>query len=153
MKEDRSLLDDDRARYVGNTSYVDETIGAAMTRLAIEFHDPQSFGFQDLDARGATAICARTVDRTLRSEGGCLVHLIVPTPSGAETRSAFWLGELQSRVPLMGALITALVNRHAVRTRAIPDRILLDLFQHCAEEMNHLAKFLPQLYAAAKGHA
>jgi hypothetical protein len=153
VKEDRSQLSDDRARYVGNTSYVDETIGAAMTRLAIEFQDPESFGLRDLDARGATAVCARTVDRVMTSEGGRLVHLILPTPGGAEMRSAFWLGDLQSRLPLIGGLVTRLVNREFVRTRAIPDRFLLDLFQHCAEEMNHLAKFLPRLYADARGTA
>lgn len=153
VKEDRSHLSSDRARYVGNISYVDETIGEAMVRLAIEFQEPSSFGLTDLDARGATAICARTVDRVMTSEGGRLVHLILPTPGGSEMRSAFWLGDLQSRLPLVGGLVTRLVNRHAVRTRAIPDRFLLDLFQHCAEEMNHLAKFLPRLYADARGVA
>ncbi|MEY4576058.1 MAG: hypothetical protein RL701_761 [Pseudomonadota bacterium] len=145
-KEDRSHLPDDRARYVGNVSYVDEYIGSALQRLAIAFHPPASFGITGLDARGATAICARTSDRILASEGGCLVHLILPTDRGSEMRSAFWLGEIENQLPLVGPLITKLVNRPAIRTRVITDRFLLDLFEHCAEEMNHLVKYLPSLY-------
>lgn len=148
-KEDRSQLSDDRARYVGNTSYVDEYIGRSIQRLAIEFQSPRSFGLDNLDALGATAICAHTVDRLLTSEGGSLVHLIVPTAHGCEMRSAFWLGVIRNRLPLVGSLISRLVNRSAVRTRVITDGFLLDLFQHCAEEMTHLTKFLPALYADA----
>jgi hypothetical protein len=148
VKEDRSHLADDRARYVGNVSYVDEYIGKTLTRLAIEFHSPASFGVTGLDARGATAICARTADRVLASEGGRLVHLILPTSSGAQMRSAFWLGEIRNRLPIVGPLLTRLVNRRAIRERVITDRFALDLFQHCSEEMNHLAKFLPRLHAA-----
>jgi hypothetical protein len=146
VKEDRSHLSDDRARYLGNVSYVDEYIGKVLTRLAIAFHPPASFGVTGLDARGATAICARTSDRILRSEGGCLVHLVLPTARGCEMRSAFWLGEIESQLPLVGPWVSRLVNRASVRSRVIPDRFLLDLFEHCSEEMNHLAKFLPNLY-------
>lgn len=39
VREDRSHLTDDRARYVGNTSYVDEYIGKTLERLAIEFEN------------------------------------------------------------------------------------------------------------------
>lgn len=145
-KEDRSQLNDDRARYIGNQSYVDEYIGKALQRLTIEFHPPASFNVTGLDARGATAICARTSDRVLRSEGGRLVHLILPTATGSEMRSAFWLGEIRSDVPVLGSAITRLVNRPAVRKLVITDRFLLDLFEHCSQEMNHLAKFLPNLY-------
>lgn len=147
VKQDRSQLSDDRARYVGNVSYVDEYIGSALQRLAIAFHPPASFGLPDLDALGATAICARTSDRVMSSEGGCLVHLLLPTPAGCQMRSAFWLGQIRSQVPLVGSLISRLVNRPGVRQRVIPDRFLLDLFEHCAEEMNHLKRFLPRLYA------
>jgi hypothetical protein len=153
VREDRSALPDDRARYVGNVSYVDEHIGRSLARLAIAFHDPASFGLDGLDARGATAICAITSDRVRASEGGRLVHLVLPTAQGCVMHSAFWLGELHSRVPLLGPAITRLVNRPAVRRAAISDRFLLDLFQHCSEEMNHLAKFLPQLYRDVRARA
>lgn len=147
VEQDRSHLNDDRARYVGNVSYVDEYIGSALQRLAIAFQPPESFGIDDLAERGATAICARTSDRALKSEAGRLVHLVLPVAGGSVMHSGFWLGEIQSHAPLFGAAITRLVNRPSLRRRAIPDRFLLDLFEHCSEEMNHLVKFLPQLYA------
>jgi hypothetical protein len=147
-KEDRTRLDDDRARYVGNVSYVDEYIGPTIQRLAIEFQPAASFGFAELDLQRATAICARTVDRVRASEGGALVHLVLPTAHGSEMRSAFWLGTIRNRLPMIGGLVTRLVNRPGFRRRVVTDSFLLDLFQHCAEEMNHLAKFLPALYAA-----
>jgi len=146
VRDDRSELTDDRARYVGNTSYVDEYIGSSLKRLAISFHEPASFGLSGLDALGATAICATTIDRTLASEGGRLVHAVLPSAGGSEMRSAFWLGEIRNRLPLVGPPLTRLVNRASFRERVITDRFLLDLFQHCSEEMNHLAKFLPRLY-------
>ena len=146
VKEDRSALADDRARYVGNVSYVDEYIGTSLERLAIAFHDPADFGFHDLDARGATAICARTSDRVLVSEGGALVHLVLPTEEGAVMHSAFWLGRIRNRLPVVGGVVSRVVNRRALRERVISDRFLLALFQHCAEEMNHLGKFLPRAY-------
>jgi hypothetical protein len=146
-KQDRTSLPDDRARYIGNVSYVDEYIGRSVARLAIEFQDPTTFGFAELDALGATAICAHTVDRLKASEGGSLVHLIVPTARGCEMRSGFWLGRIRNRLPGVGPLVSKLANRASVRKAVLTDRFLLDLFQHCAEEMNHLAKFLPRLYA------
>lgn len=145
-KEDRSQLSDDRAQYIGNVSYVDEYIGKSLQRLAIAFHEPSSFGFPDVDALSATAICARTSDRVLTSEGGRLIHLVVPTEHGSQMRSAFWLGEIRNQLPVVGPWVTQLVNRRALRTRLITDRFLLDLFEHCSEEMNHLPKFLPTLY-------
>ena len=33
----------------------------------------------------------------------------------------------------------------------MPDKLGLDLLVHCAEEMNHLARFLPALYRKAHG--
>lgn len=147
VREDRSHLRDDRARYIDNVSYVDEYIGRALKRLAIAFEPPAGFGLSGLDTMAATAICARTTDRVLASEGGCLVHLVVPTAEGAEMRSAFWLGSVQNRLPVLGALVNVIANTGPVRRLAVGDRFVLDLFQHCAEEMQHLAGFLPELHA------
>ena len=83
----------------------------------------------------------------LRSEGGSLVHLVLPTDDGAEMHSAFWLGQIRNRVPVIGPAISRVANRPLIRTRVISDAFLLALFQHCAEEMNHLARFLPRAYA------
>jgi len=146
VKEDRSRLGDDRARYIGNESYVDEYIGRTLHKLAIAFHPPESFGLPAWPAREGTLICARTSDRVRKSEGGSLVHAVTPTPGGSVMRSVFWLGEIRNLLPIVGPYVTKLANRATVRRAVIPDRFLLDLFEHCSEEMNHLAKFLPGLY-------
>jgi hypothetical protein len=115
-------------------------------RLAIGFHPMESFGLPALSPPEGTAICARTVDRIRKSEGGCLVHLITPNANGSVMRSVFWLGQIRNLLPVVGPFISSLANRAAVRRAVIPDQFLLDLFEHCSEEMNHLAKFLPRLY-------
>ncbi len=151
VKEDRQHMDDDRARYVGNVSYVDEWIGKRMMRLAISFVSPEAFGLVDVDRLGATAICARTTDRLLRSDGGFLIHFVVPTATGSEMRSAFWLGQVTPHWPMIHGLIKPMLNRAVVRKLIVSDRMCVDLLQHCAEEMNHLARFLPDLYAEVQG--
>ena len=118
---------DDRERYVGNTSWVDEFIGPLPTRLAISFVEPEEFGLDedDLDRSGhGTAVCARTADSDNGVDLGTLVHAVRWTPWGCEMRSRFLLP--------VGA----------------PDVVAVALFDHCATEMAHLAGFLPQLHAA-----
>jgi hypothetical protein len=38
-----------------------------------------------------------------------------------------------------------------IARRVLPGRIGCDVLFHCANEMNHLATFLPQLYEEFKG--
>lgn len=149
-KEDRSFLADDKARYVGNVSLVDEYIGRELCRLAIAFQPPESCAISAQDCAGGTAVCALTSDRKLRLQAGGLVHLVVPDGQGAQMRSMFWLGEMSCRWPLIGPAAAALLNMPSVRKAAVRDRFALDLYRHCAEEMNHLARFLPALYAQAR---
>lgn len=147
VKDDRSSIPDDRRRYLQNVSYIDEYIGARLEKLAIVFVAPGEFGFEDLDARGATAICASTSDRTAGGEGGSLIHLVVSTGNGSQMRSGFWLGTIRHNIALIDRLLGGLLNTKLMRNILVSDRMALDLLLHCGEEMNHLARFLPQLYA------
>lgn len=153
VKEDRSHLQDDRARYLNNESYVDEYIGKQLKKLAIKFLPPAQFGLRDLDQRGATAICAVTADRLLRSDGGHLVHLILPTTNGCQMRSGFWLGEINSNIHLLRPIVNRVGNTRTMRKLMVSNRMCLDLLQHCSEEMAHLARFLPALYDSQNPHA
>lgn len=146
-KEDRSHLPNDRERYIGNVSYVDEYIGKSLKRFAIAFVPPVLFGLKQLDAQGATAICAYASDRVVKGEGGCLVHYVMPTPQGAQMRSGFWLGEIRHHVPLLDCALHGVLNSPLVRQLLVTDTMARDLLLHCAEEMNHLARFLPTLHA------
>ena len=154
VKEDRSHLPGDRERYVGNVSYVDEYIGPRLTRLAIEFTEPAVYGLTPerlVQANAGTAICARTVFRRLRFAVGHLIHLIRNVEGGCEMRSRFWIGDAELRLPLIGAPLSRLANLAPLRRRAAADALGLDLLVHCAEEMNHLGRFLPALYRKVHG--
>jgi hypothetical protein len=70
------------------------------------------------------------------------VHHIRPTQGGAKMRSLFWMGGRHVAVRRGNRLSDAVVR--PVAARMLPDpRDLL----HCAQEMNHLAGFLPALFS------
>lgn len=145
-KENRDHFENDRAKYIGNVSYVNEYIGGSHKRLAIAFHKPEAFGISDIYEKSGTAICARTSDRFLKSEGGALVHLIIPTDDGCRMYSSFWLGEIVPHWPVIRWLLKPVLNTATIRKMIISDKMAIDLLRHCAEEMNHMPRFLPQLY-------
>jgi DAPG hydrolase PhiG domain len=153
VKEDRSHLSDDRARYIGNESHVDEYIGRSLKKLTIAFRSPTEFGFDVLPGAQATTICATTADRVMGGRGGYLCHHVVRTDKGSQMRSGFWLGEIEHKVPLMQAVLGPVLNSKGLRRLIVPDQMALDLLQHCGEEMNHLARFLPALFADQHGAA
>ncbi|MFD2180455.1 DAPG hydrolase family protein [Veronia pacifica] len=145
VKDDRSHYKSDRDKYIDNISYVDEYIGGKTMRLAIAFIDPADVGLE-IDYRlGETAICAHTSDRVLKGDAGSLIHMIVPTVGGCEMRSIFWLGELNLKWPIIGRILKPIINTTLIRKFFVNDKLATDLFRHCAEEMSHLARFLPKL--------
>ena len=148
IRDDRRHVPTDRDRWIGNVSYVDEYIGPILQRLAIAFQPPPSFGLDQgaVDAVG-TAICARTILRRERIELGRLIHVVRATPSGSEMLSRFWLGQVVSPIPGLRRPLDAVLNSRVVRARLVRDDAGLDLLRHCSEEMNHLARILPDLYA------
>lgn len=147
LAEDRRHLPIGRPRYVGNVSAVDEFIGAQMTRLAIGFVPPEAFGLDTAkaDAMG-TAVCATVALRAERMRHGQLVHFLEDTVDGCVMHSRFHLGIFRSQVPLAGPLLTALVDRPAIRRKLVSNQIGLALLRHCFEEMHHLAGILPDLH-------
>lgn len=146
--EDRASTSDLRTRYIDNISYVDEYIGPALKNLAIAFKPPQHFGFSSEALKGSTAICAETSDRKLKSRGGFLVHYVVPTATGSQMRSGFWLGYLKSNIFGLGPVLDKALNTSIARKVLLTEELMRDLLIHCGEEMNHLAKFLPELFAS-----
>ena len=147
LAEDRRHVESIRDRWVGNTSYVDEYIGGQLQRLAIRFVPPGSVGLDAarVDEIGL-AICARTVLRRERLAAGHLIHLIEDRPDGCRMHSRFRLGDAQSEVPVVGPLITRVARTSRVRRRRLPEQVGIALLLHCAQEMNHLASILPELY-------
>ena len=158
---DRSLTY--RQRYRENVSFVDEYIGGTLSRLAIRFVDPAHLGFTEKP--GYTVIAGLGTSPLAPVSTGWVVHQVRPTDDGCEMRSRFWIapGELldlpaSSMADRPGA---RLLTNKAVRPlakpllprvapRLLPASFGYDLLFHCASEMNHLASFLPDLYAEFK---
>jgi hypothetical protein len=130
------------------TSIVDEYIGSTLIRAAIRFVEPASLGFADPtldDPEQATIVCARTGLGDLPIDVGYLAHHVRRTAGGSEMRSRFWIGGpyAAGRNSALGTVM-AQAARLLMRPSETDARALL---VHCAEEMQHLAGFLPALYA------
>ena len=139
-----------RALYVGQTSLVDEYIASDLIRGSIRFVPPARFGFTDPrldDDRQATIVCARIGLGDAPIDVGYLAHHVRAVPGGSEMRSRFWMGgkHVGGR-NLIGGLAAGLAKRVLRLTEADARALLV----HCAQEMPHLAAFLPELYAACQ---
>jgi len=131
-------------RYIGRTSLVQEYIGSNYAKIGISFIEPAVLGIDrgKLEDAGAVAVCARVGSVELPVDIGWLVHYIRPTADGAEMRSRFWKGGPHVAVRGGNRLTDTAVR--VLVARQLPDP--RDLLVHCAQEMNHLAAFLPDLY-------
>jgi len=148
--EDRTYLNDLKARYIGVTSFVEERIGDDQVhKLAISFKAPSELGLDEtkLGSLG-TAICARGALPSVFAEVSYLVHFVRRTPTGCEMLSRFWLGHIRSTMPIVGGLVSRKLNSRRARIANNPDAFGLHLLRHCSEEMTHLSRILPSLYAA-----
>lgn len=129
--------------YVGRTSLVQEYIGSNYAKIGISFVEPSVVGIDRARLGSAVAVCARVGSVELPVDIGWLVHYIRPTADGAEMRSRFWKGGPHVAVRGGNRLTDSAVR--LLVARQLPDP--RDLMVHCAQEMNHLASFLPDLYA------
>jgi DAPG hydrolase PhiG domain len=135
----------DSARYVGRTSLISEYIGSSMLRAAIQFVMPATLGLPAADD-ATVPICARLGSRDVPLDTGWFVHHIRATGSGSEMRSRFWLGGPYISVRSGPGLANRVVRSVASRILGATTGKARDLMVHCAQEMNHLAGFLPALY-------
>lgn len=148
VREDRRDAAPGKASYIGNASAVDEYIGEEMTKLIIAFDHPAQYGIDEaLLATKGTAICGKSWLRGTGLQVGQLCHYVEDGPDGAVMHSRFHLGDVTCEWPIVGGLVTALLGLPAVRRKLQADEFGVALLRHCFEEMNHLAGFLPELYA------
>lgn len=130
-------------RWLGRTSLIEEYLGSAYAKAAIRFVEPSVLGLDSARLGGDVAICARLGSSEVPVEIGWFIHHVRATATGAEMRSRFWMGG-----PHIGVRRGIRLADRAVRPIAahqLPDP--RDLMVHCAQEMNHLAGFLPALHA------
>ena len=78
---------------------------------------------------------------------GHLIHLIRETDDGCEMRSRFWLGNVSIEGLAASGIVNRMANSRFVAKQASSLEMGRDLIVHCGMEMNHLASFLPDLYA------
>ena len=139
-----------RALYVGQTSSVDEYIGSDLVRGAIRFVPPTTLGFTDKsleDDSRATIVCARIGLGDAPIDIGYLAHHVRAVPGGSEMRSRFWMG---GRHVAGRNLIGGMAASVARRVLSVTESDARALMVHCAQEMPHLAKFLPELVGEFK---
>ena len=140
----------DREKYLNNPNFVSEYVGGELIDIIIAFSEASEF-FDVSRFQGAnvsTAICGVVGYQGSPLNFGIIIHLIRETEFGCEMRSRFWLGNIEIRggVPAAG-LLNKVAGSELVARRAVPIELGRDMVVHCAMEMNHLASFLPDLYA------
>jgi hypothetical protein len=152
-RAERMIGDDpglsDREKYLHNPNYVTEYVGGDLLDISIAFSEASDF----LDvsrfeaAHVGTAICGVVSYQSSPLVFGLIIHLIRETEDGCEMRSRFWLGKIELKgVPAAG-LLSKITGSRFVAKRAVPIQLGRDMVVHCAAEMNHLASFLPDLFA------
>ena len=152
-RAERMIGDDpglsDREKYLHNPNYVTEYVGGDLLDISIAFSEASDF--LDISrfeaAHVGTAICGVVSYQSSPLVFGLIIHLIRETEDGCEMRSRFWLGKIELKgVPAAG-LLSKITGSRFVAKRAVPIQLGRDMVVHCAAEMNHLASFLPDLFA------
>lgn len=134
-------------RYIGRWSLISEYIGSTMFSGAIQFVEPAAMGCPP-DSDDAVAICARLGAADAPVDVGWFVHHVRSTHGGSEMRSRFWMGGPHIAVRKAPGVASRAMRPIASRILGNPEAGARNLLVHCAQEMNHLAGFLPELHAA-----
>ena len=147
MGDDPGLSD--REKYLDHPSYLSEYVGGESMDLIISFSDPSELldvsRFEE--AKIGTAVCGVVGYQNKPVNFAALIHLIRETDEGCELRSRFWLGDIGVRgVPTSG-ILNKIASSKFVAEQAVPINQGREMLVHCAMEMNHLASFLPDIYA------
>lgn len=139
----------DREKYM-TTHYVTEYIGPALHKITINFCDPSRYfsAPERFAENGITATACATVGvQGTDVTTGRLIHQIREVDGGSEMRSRFWLGKPESpRIP-KNPFVDRIVGSEFLFKRLVRQDLGRDMVVHCGMEMNHLATFLPALYA------
>lgn len=139
-----------------------EDVGTGMVHARIEFKAPTEMGMSSDaldDPEVATIVCGYAGDDRLRMRHSPMFHVFLrdggnavggsgvsKNRAGVVLRSRFWLGAALRPYGPLGGAGEALLNRPAVRRRALPKGLPRALARHCAEEYANLGAILPGLY-------
>jgi len=138
-----------RHAYVGRTSHITEYLGSEIKKGAITFIPPSEMGLNEteLEAKGQVAICALIGLPGIPMIAGRMIHLVRPVEDGAEMRSRMWMGgssvAFGKKPGPLRKLLAWLIRPVVAALLPNPQELLV----HNAQEMQHLAEILPDLYA------
>ena len=139
----------DREKYM-TTHYVTEYIGNQLHEITItfvepggHFSEPSRFGEKDITATVCGVVRLQRPKITI----GRLIHQIRRVEGGSEMRSRFWLGKPELPGIPRDGLLGRTLGSDFLRNRVVAQDLGRDMVVHCGMEMNHLASFLPALYA------
>lgn len=139
----------DREKYQ-TTHFVHEYMGNDAAEVTITF-SPATEYFPDVEnpySDTVTAlVCGRIALRKPDLTIGHVIHQIRQVEGGAEMRSRFWLGRPAFTAYGERDIRNRVVGSRVVSNLATPSGFARDVLVHCGMEMNHLASFLPALYA------
>jgi len=136
--------------YVGASHLVHEYIGEDLAKLRIQFVPAEDILGEVQFRADDVAVCARAGLLEKPFYGGAMCHVIRSTDGGAEMLSRFWLGQVAKRdgnepIKSFEGLVG---NTYLARMIGVAHADAADLMTHATEEMQTLATFLPELYAA-----
>ncbi len=148
MKGDDLHLSD-KEKYM-TTHLVTEYVGNNRQDITITFVEPDTL-FTDparVAENGTTAlICGRVGLQKVPITIGYLVHQIRELETGTEMRSRFWLAKPEFSRLERNHWLNKLLGTKFIAQRISGNSLGRDMLVHCGMEMNHLAGFLPALYA------
>ncbi|MEM7359376.1 MAG: hypothetical protein AAF431_09775 [Pseudomonadota bacterium] len=139
----------DKEKYM-TTHFVTEYIADRCETITITFDEPDVYFGQDtnLTSGGTTAlVCGRVGYPDKPVTVGHLIHQVRETESGTELRSRFWLGKPVLKNSSPNNPINKILGAKWLSSLLLPKNIGHEMLVHCGMEMNHLASFLPDLYA------
>ena len=139
----------DREKYM-TTHYVTEYVGNVKQDITITFTEPELI-FSDVHSfkkNGITATVSGSVGlQRAPVTIGRLLHQIREVEGGSEMRSRFWLAKPEIKGVGKRSPLGRLIGSEFFVKRIMDQDLGRDMVVHCGMEMNHLASFLPALYA------
>ena len=139
----------DREKYM-TTHRVTEYVGERCEEILITFRDPATV-FSEANRfaeSGTTAmICGSVTLQRAPVTIGHLIHQIREVEGGSEMRSRFWLGRPQLEGVGPRNLLNRILGSRLLSNRFLGRNLGRDMLVDCGMEMQHLAGFLPDLYA------
>jgi hypothetical protein len=133
----------------GTVHHPVEDVGAGVVKARIAFRSPREMGMSSdyLNDQGVgTIVCGYAGDDTRHVRHTPMFHVFLREGDGVVLRSRFWLGAAIAPYGPLEGLGGRLLNRAAIRRRAMPRGVAPALARHCAEEYARLGALLPELY-------